>query len=147
MNRWWKSYSHFSSIESKGIIALVSLIAILLVIFISMPYWLPERDFNADPELVAAFEKYKQEHLLPEDRNEYTEEAATERTLFGQYRFYAPWSPIEDSTHAAQLAQERQEILQEGRPETPIYLEGGRVQPSGTLYLHRFYATRSVPCF
>lgn len=82
MNRWWKSYSHFSSIESKGIIALVSLIAILLVIFIAMPYWLPERDFKADPELVAAFEKYKQEHLIPEDRNEYTEEAATERTLF-----------------------------------------------------------------
>jgi len=82
MIRWWKAYSRFSSIESKGIITLLSLIAILIVILIVMPYWLSERDFNVDPELIAAFEKYKQEHLASGNGNEYIEEAAAERTLF-----------------------------------------------------------------
>jgi DNA uptake protein ComE-like DNA-binding protein len=82
MSHWWKAYSRFSSVESKGIIALVLLIAILLLIFVSMPYWLPQSDFTTDPQLAAAFEQYKQEHLLEEDQAEYTEETPIEGTLF-----------------------------------------------------------------
>ncbi|HRO43930.1 MAG TPA: helix-hairpin-helix domain-containing protein [Flavipsychrobacter sp.] len=59
---WLKSYFSYPSAERKGIAALLIIALILLIVYATMPYFISAPSLQTDPELVAAFNKYKQEH-------------------------------------------------------------------------------------
>jgi competence protein ComEA len=81
---WLKSYFSSSRTERRGIAALLLLALVLLVVYITLPYFYPAPAIVSDPSLAAAFERYSKEHPANEtyaaDRKD--EEPVREGTLF-----------------------------------------------------------------
>jgi len=81
---WLKSYFSYTSIERKGIAALSILALLLLIVYTSMQYFITPPSIETDPELLAAFRKYKQTHAIQENSsdNYAANEALTDAALF-----------------------------------------------------------------
>jgi hypothetical protein len=63
MKDFFKSFTAFSRTERMGLIGLISLLLILVAVRVTMHYWVkPDRDEAKEKELVAEWQKFKQEH-------------------------------------------------------------------------------------
>lgn len=82
MSCWWKSYNHFSSIEKKGICCLLILISLLVIINVTMKYWVSPKPPYTDPQLLASYHNYKQQHALNNFSFAAADEPISQGTLF-----------------------------------------------------------------
>jgi competence protein ComEA len=79
---WWRSYLKFSTIERRGIAALLVIILILLVTRATMPLWVKRPQEIEDKQLLAAWDKYKKEHTLQQEKYYAEENSAPAGQLF-----------------------------------------------------------------
>lgn len=81
---WLRSYFSYTSTERKGIAALSILALLLLIVYATMQYFVPQPQIETNPELAAAFRKYKQEHAVTESEPDSyaANEITTDGTLF-----------------------------------------------------------------
>jgi DNA uptake protein ComE-like DNA-binding protein len=79
---WWKSYLKFSSIERRGITALLVIILILLITRFTMPMWVRSPQNIENKELLAAWSKYKAEHTASRNNSYAGDDVAPKGNLF-----------------------------------------------------------------
>lgn len=87
MKRWVRSLLTFNSLEQKGIAALFIICILLLLVYIALPYIVPEKHYENDPELVAAYEKYRLGHIA---ESQPTDEEPSEDHIAGQLFQFDP---------------------------------------------------------
>lgn len=88
MKRWVRSLLTFNSLEQKGIAALLIICILLLLVYIALPYVVPEKQLINDPELLAAYEQYKQQHMAGDQP--INEEEDTDSHTVGQFFKFDP---------------------------------------------------------
>ncbi len=67
---WLKSFFTYTSTERLGIAVLCCITLVCILIYIALPWFIPQQSFEPDPVLIAAFKNYEQHYA---EKNHHTD--------------------------------------------------------------------------